>query len=89
MEQEIKQNQRMTLIDRAELNVDAVENVDAFTEEEAVLKTKLGMMRISGSGLKLGDLSAENGCVSMTGHIDKIEYSAVKEKHGFLKGLFK
>ncbi|MDD6736137.1 MAG: YabP/YqfC family sporulation protein [Clostridiales bacterium] len=89
METEAMKRQRLTLENRADFTVDSVENVESFSDMEILLKTGFGMLKVSGSGLKLGDLSVENGSVTLTGRIDCLEFSAVREKQSFFKGLFK
>lgn len=86
---ETMENQRLVLVNRSELTLDAVENVENFSETEALIKTGAGMLRVSGEALKLGELSAETGSIGITGKINAVEFSAVREKHGFIKGLFK
>ena len=44
---------------------------------------------VFGRNLKMEDLSIENGSILLTGRIDKIEFSEIKEKHSFFKDLFR
>lgn len=89
METENIKNQRLTLENRENFTVNSVDNVERFSENEILLKTGLGMLRVAGSNLKLGDLSASDGSISLAGRIDSMEFFAVHEKHSFFKGLFK
>lgn len=84
-----KMNQKLILDDRSRFSVGLVENVENFTEEEILLKTALGGLLVSGKNLKMEDLSIENGNILLTGRIDKIEFSEIKEKHSFFKDLFR
>lgn len=84
-----KMNQKLVLEDRNRFSVGLVENVENFTEEEILLKTALGGLLVTGKNLKLEDLSIENGDIFLTGRIDKIEFSQIKEKHSFFKDLFR
>lgn len=84
-----KINQRLVLEDRSRFSVGLVENVESFTEEEILLKTALGGLSVFGRNLKMEDLSIENGSILLTGRIDKIEFSEIKEKHSFFKDLFR
>lgn len=81
--------QQITLEDRARLCVGLVENVESFTEEEILLKTALGGLLVKGRNLKLEDLSIETGNILLTGRVDKMEFSQIKEKHSFFKDLFR
>ncbi len=82
-------NQMLTLENRSRFTVSLVENAESFSEEEILLKTALGGLRVTGKNLKLEDLSMENGTIILTGTVDKMEYTDIKEKGGFFRGLFR
>ena len=84
-----EKGQRLVLEDRERLTVGLVENVESFTEEEVMLKTACGGLSIKGHNLKLEDLSIENGNILLTGRVDKMEFSQIREKHSFFKDLFR
>ena len=73
-------SQVLSLLDRSKLSVGLVENVESFSDSEIVLKTALGGLCVSGKGLKMEDLSIENGEIVLTGKIDKMDYVDIKEK---------
>ena len=81
--------QKLVLENRGRLTVGLVENVENFSEEEILLKTACGGLLICGKGLKLEDLSIENGDILLTGRVNKIEFFEMKEKHNFFKDLFR
>lgn len=81
--------QKLILEDRERLTIGLVENVESFTEEEILLKTALGGLLICGKNLKMEDLSIENGSILLTGKVNKMEFSEIKEKHSFFKDLFR
>lgn len=85
----IQKNQILTLENRSRFSVGLVENVESFSDGEIVLKTELGNLQITGSGLKLEDLSVENGNALLTGRIDLMRFTQVKEKHSFFSSLFR
>ena len=87
--EKVKMNQKLILEDRNRFSVGLVENVENFTEEEILLKTAMGGLLVSGKNLKMEDLSIENGNILLTGRVDKIEFSQIKEKHSFFKDLFR
>lgn len=89
METEVRKNQLLTLENRSQFTVDSVENVESFSDNEILLKTGMGMLRVTGSGLKLGELSAQDASISLTGRISGMEFFDVREKQSFFKGLFK
>jgi sporulation protein YabP len=81
--------QKLVLEDRTRFSVGLVENVENFTEEEILLKTGYGGLLVQGKNLKMEDLSIESGNIILTGRIDKMEFSEIREKHGFFKSLFR
>ena len=81
--------QTLLLEDRSRFSVGLVENVENFTEEEILLKTGYGGLWVKGKNLKMEDLSIENGNILLTGRVDKIEFSEIKEKHSFFKDFFR
>lgn len=92
MEQNVekpKMNQKLILEDRCRFSVGLVENVENFSEEEILLKTALGGLLVTGRNLKMEDLSIENGNILLTGRVDRIEFSEIKEKRSFFKDLFR
>lgn len=89
MEKDNMCQQIITLQNRERLTAEQVENVDSFSEEEIILKTKFGGMEIKGKDLKLSDFSVEKGDIILEGKIDSVIFVNIKEKRGFLKGLLK
>lgn len=86
---ENEKNQVLTLENRERFLVDAVENVENFSEEEIFLKTAFGGLRVTGKNLRLEDFGAESGNIILTGKVDKIEFSQVREKHSFFRDMFR
>lgn len=82
-------NQILTLENREHFCVSAVEDVESFSEEEILLKTACGGLRVCGSALRLEDLSTKDGKVEMVGRVNKLEFFREKEKHGFFKSIFR
>lgn len=81
--------QLLTLKNREKFTAEQVENVECFSEEDVILKTKLGGLRIQGSDLKLVDFSVDDGTLILKGKIDSVVFTEIKEKKSFIKGLFK
>ena len=75
---------QLVLTDRSELHIDGVEDVYAFDESNVHLKTTMGELSVDGEGLRLRDLSLENGGVFIEGKIDGLYYidRQEKKKHG-------
>ena len=84
-----EKNQVLELRNRERLTVNLVENVEHFQSSEIILKTAFGKLKISGSNLRLEDLSKESGAIFLVGKIDTVGFSEIKEKGSFFKDLLK
>lgn len=89
MDKENNPEQLLTLKNREKFTAEQVENVECFSEETVLLKTKLGGLKIEGSSLKLSDFSVDDGTIILNGRIDSLVFEEIKEKRSFIKGLFK
>ena len=76
--------QRIVLTDRKRLEADGVKNVIAFDEGYLELETELGILSISGEGMRVESLNQENGKIAVIGIICEIGY---KEKKARKKGF--
>ena len=65
---------RILCASRSQVEITEVTGVVAFDEEEIVLETGGGKMRIVGDGLRITVLSLETGVVSAVGKIDGFSY---------------
>ena len=83
---ENKGKSSISILDRALLQLDGVEDVLSFDESAVYLKTTLGTLNIDGKDLHIQNLSLENGALSVTGRIDGLYYVAEEGKSK--KGLF-
>ena len=79
----------IALCDRKKLNITGVEDVDCFNEQIVVLKTPLGMLTVTGAGLNMSRLNLEEGCVSLEGEVDAMEYTGGKKKGGLFSRRMK
>ena len=84
-----KMSQKLILEDRSRFSVGLVENVESFSEDEILLKTGYGGLLVCGKNLKMEDLSIEDGSIILTGRVDRMEFSEIKEKRSFFKDLFR
>ncbi len=67
---------------RKKLSVSGVSDVESFNEEEIILHTDMGGLRIIGEALHINKLSVETGEVSLEGEIDGIDYMEIKKAKG-------
>ena len=79
----------LTLTGREKLSVTGVTEVESFNEEMVVLSTGDGPLTVLGSGLKIGQLSLENGKMWVEGRIDALSYADRREKGALMKRLFR
>ena len=86
---ENEKKQILTLENRERFMVGAVENVESFSDEEIFLKTAFGALKVNGKNFRLEDFGAESGSIALTGKVDKIEFSQIREKHSFFKDMFR
>lgn len=64
----------MTLTDRKTMTVSGVTDTERFDEDTIIIYTCAGIMTIKGRGMKVGELSLENGSMTLTGEISSIVY---------------
>lgn len=89
MDTQLEKTQVLELRNREKLTVNLVENVEHFSPSEILLKTATGNLKIGGSGLKLEDLSKQGGGIVLTGRIDTMSFSEIKEKRSFFKDILR
>lgn len=65
---------KLLLINRQNLQIEGVEHVASFDEEEISLETNLGMLVIKGKALHITQLNLEIGNLAVEGVISSIDY---------------
>ncbi len=68
-------NGNLILENRSKLCVSAVKDVESFDDKKIVLKTGDCRLIIEGSGLKLSQVSVEDGEATVIGFIDSCAYT--------------
>ena len=82
--------QNIILENREKLSVSGVNDILTFDEEEIMLDTELGTLKVSGHNLKVEKLSIDTGEVLAKGEIDSMVYTNESaQKGGFFKNMFK
>ena len=71
---------RMALIDRRDLELSGVTEIDSSEDRKILLKTILGPMEIEGQDLRILNLDLEKGCASVGGKIDALLYKETDAK---------
>mgnify|MGYP003261076169 FL=1 len=80
--------QRITMDERSRLTVTGVEEVLSFDEERISMRTVLGELTVTGSGLHVGKLSLDTGELSVEGMVNDLSYSDQPSAGGFWSRLF-
>lgn len=73
-ENPIKQPHDLHLLNRRNLNLSGVTEVDSFNENSVVLETTQGDLQINGKKLAVSDLDLADGTLSVEGEIESIRY---------------
>ena len=76
------------IIDRKNVMLDGVNNIEGFDEGYISLSTDLGKLLIEGRDLKVESLSKDSGEILISGHINGIYYSEQKQSKNILSRLF-
>ena len=90
MEDRIRKNLKheVILLDRENLKVTGVKDVESFDNEEFLLSTEFGYLNIRGQNLHIKNLDLEQGTVSIQGIIIDMSYLNDGYSTEKAKGLF-
>lgn len=64
----------LELVERKNLRLNGVHNVDLFDEEKIVLQTELGRLVLKGKGMNIVGLDVEHGDIQVEGRLDSLVY---------------
>lgn len=83
----------INLVDRKNLRITGVKEVDSFDSEEFLLDTEYGYLNICGKNLHIKVLNLDQGTVIIEGIVDNINYindvNSSDRTKGFFGKLFK
>ena len=80
---------RLEIVNREQLLVSGVEDVERFDETGIVMSTTAGLLVITGEDLHIGKLSLDGGELSVTGRVDSVSYEEQsRNSQGLLSRLF-
>ena len=82
-------NEKVTILDRKEIEILGATRVIASTAKEAVSEIEGGIMTVSGNNLEVTKLDLDNREVKFSGQINNVKFSDKREKVGLLKRIFK
>lgn len=87
-----KKDHQLRLVNREELEIDGVKDIDSFDNEEFLIETEMGFMLIRGQHLQLKNLNVEKGIIQIKGTIQELAYvngSQEESAKGMFSKLFK
>ena len=64
----------LTLVNRNNMQLSGIKNVNPFDEDEIILETELGYLCILGQELHVSMLNLEQGKVALEGTVNSVEY---------------
>ena len=76
---------------RNRTNITGVSDVESFNEQEIILETEAGGLRIEGEGLHLSMLNLDDGQVVFEGEVLSLEYepAAQERRPGLFSRMFR
>ncbi|MGB4337781.1 MAG: sporulation protein YabP [Bacillota bacterium] len=77
---------KLVIVDRENMNVEGILNVESFDDEQIVLETNAGLLTLFGQGLHIRHLNLEEGVVEIDGYVEACDYEDESRKRA--KGLF-
>ncbi|MBR6514007.1 MAG: YabP/YqfC family sporulation protein [Clostridia bacterium] len=83
----MKENQTITLTDRAAAEITGVEEVLSYDESSVRIQTALGQLTLDGEGLNVVQLDLGRGIVSVEGHIDAFYYMEQKGRRSLFSRI--
>lgn len=78
----------LTLINRTELSLTGINDIDSFNEQEIIAVCETGELVIKGEMLHIEQLSVEAGIMSVSGKITSLSYNEKFTGTSVLKRLF-
>ena len=85
-------NQEIKITDRSSISLTGVNKIISFDDEEFLMETSLGNLRLLGESLELLKLDTVDGIVKIKGTINSLTYLDIKSKNksdGLVAKLFK
>lgn len=85
----MQDNSDIIINSKSKVSVTGVEGITGFSDNEAVFKTTLGYLAVTGSSLTVEGFDREAGTVDITGNIQAVFYpGGKKNERGMLGRLF-
>lgn len=85
-------SQEIKMIDRSSISLSGINKIVSFDDEEFLMETTMGNLRLLGDGLELLKLDTNDGNVKIKGHINSLTFidgTTTKNKESVFNKLFK
>ena len=85
-------NQEIKIIDRNSINLNGINKIVSFDDEEFLMETTMGNLQLLGESFELLKLDTTNGIVKIKGKINSLNYLDSKTKNkenNIINKLFK
>ena len=85
-------SQEIKMIDRSSITLSGINKIVSFDDEEFLMETTMGNLRLLGDGLELLKLDTNDGNVKIKGHINSLTFidgTTTKNKESVSNKLFK
>lgn len=85
-------SQEIKMIDRSSITLSGINKIVSFDDEEFLMETTMGNLRLLGDGLELLKLDTNDGNVKIKGHINSLTFidgTTTKTKESVFNKLFK
>jgi len=93
MDKDITGSHNINVVSRKNINITGVKKIESFDENEFLLETTMGYLKITGSELEIIKLDTYQGDVSIKGKIDSFNYlengKKEKKQESIISKLFK
>lgn len=84
----ISNNHNINITNRKSINITGIKKIENFDENEFLLETNMGFLKILGSNLEIIKLDTYQGDVSIKGKINSFNYIEDKKKEEKQESLF-
>lgn len=85
-------SQEIKMVDRSSITLSGINKIVSFDDEEFLMETTMGNLRLLGEELELLKLDTNDGNVRIKGHINSLTFidgNTVKSKESIISKLFK
>ena len=79
----VEKEYKISMINRKNVIIEGVENVETFDDEEIIMETNMGLLLLKGQNLHIVQLNLEEGTMIVEGYCKSLDYTDDKSAKGF------